>query len=376
MMRKRPISYIRPRRHAQQGISGVPAIGDDVVMGSTGMVEMNRRRVIAEQLSPGEQLFFRGEMDVAQNVSLGKRSRTSLSSTTEISDARSILSSKKYGSGVRNADNKKKKTVSDVLKKPQVSQEKEYYECFGRGITVSTELGMVQLDEWARSIETTSFQEWKQGKKEREPMKIEDVVLRDRSGEDRLDGDAIVDLWFQCMGKIEERLTLSEQQKDFIQSCFISLLPLIYGDQFDVNIVRLTKRFGIDAIYKKIFFEMPRRFGKTTSTAIVASIIAYIIPGLTVGIYSIVKSASDSLVESVIDYYSTISGMDQMDFITEWNKQKGRVCLKNATGTTSTVWGYSAVSTVRFYPSFLIYIYIVVVSPAPSSQKNIFVVMY
>jgi hypothetical protein len=312
------------------------------------MVEMSRRRVIAEQLNPGEQRFFRGEMDVAQNVSLGKRGRNSSSSTAEISDARSILSSKKYGGGVRNAK-KKKKTVSDVLKKPRVSQEKEYYECFGRGVSVSMELGMVQLDEWARSIETTSFQEWKQGKKEREPMKIEDVVLRDRSGEDRLDGDAIVDLWFQCMGKIEERLTLSEQQKDFIQSCFISLLPLIYGDQFDVNIVRLTKRFGIDAIYKKIFFEMPRRFGKTTSTAIVASIIAYIIPGLTVGIYSIVKSASDSLVESVIDYYATISGMDQLDFITEWNKQKGRVCLRNATGTTSTVWGYSAVSTVRWF---------------------------
>ena len=344
-----PRTYIRPRRHDRQGISGVPAIGDDVVLGSTEMLEMDRRQVIAEQLTPLEQRFFRGEMDIAQNVSLGKRVRSQVGE--EISDARSILSSSKKrrsrGMGKENTS-----SFSSVLQKPKASQEKEYYQCFGRGVSVSTEMGMIQLDEWARSIETSEFQEWKRGRKEREPMKIEDVVLKDRSAEDQLDGDAIVDLWFQCMGKIEERLTLSEQQKDFIQSCFISLLPLIYGDQFDVNIVRLTKRFGIDAIFKKIFFEMPRRFGKTTSTAIVASIIAYIIPGLTVGIYSIVKSASDSLVESVIDYYSTISGWDQLDFITEWNKQKGRVCMKNAAGSTSTVWGYSAVSTVRFYIYF------------------------
>jgi len=223
----------------------------------------------------------------------------------------------------------------------------QYYEAFAKGVRVEESLGVVDIEDWVRSLEVKEFSEWKKERTEREPMRVEDVVLMDNTTEEKLDGDSIVDLWFRSMGKIEERLTLSEQQKNFIQSCFISLLPLIYGDQFDVNIVRLTKRFGIDAIFKKIFFEMPRRFGKTTSTAIVAAIIAYIIPGLTVGIYSIVKSASDSLVESVIDYYATISGMDAMDFVTEWNKQKGRVQMKNAHGSTSTVWGYSAVSTVR-----------------------------
>jgi len=356
---------------------------------------MARRRVISESLNAEEQAMFRGEMDVAQRIALN-RSTSSHAEHAEgkdggetMSDARTMRSYSRTSSMAakrRRGGGRTKRAAgrgSKILRRPEKRKPpsdgrtkrtcaptssrgsstaqngthsplsiEEYYGEFEKGVKVEESLGLVDIQDWVRSIEVKEFEEWNKERREREPVRIEDVVLRDNTTEDTLDGDAIVDLWFRCMGKIEERLTLSEQQKDFIQSCFISLLPLIYGDQFDVNIVRLTKRFGIDAIFKKIFFEMPRRFGKTTSTAIVAAIIAHIIPGLTVGIYSIVKSASDSLVESAIDYYETISGWDRLDFVVEWNKQKGRVQVKNAHGSTSTVWGYSAVSTV----SFIIYL--------------------
>jgi hypothetical protein len=254
-----------------------------------------------------------------------------------------------------------------------MEKENMCYNQFGDGMETKDIMCMVSSMDWVKTMEMREFENQEIGKKEQEPMRVEDAFVIEHANDDKLDGDAIVDLWFESLSKIEENLTLSQQQKDFINSCFISLLPLMYKEQFDINIVRLTKRYNIDAIFKKIFFEMPRRFGKTTSTSIVAAITAYIIPSLTVGIYSIVKSASDSLVESSIEYYETISGMDKQDFVVEWNKTKGRVVLKNAHGNTSTIWGYSAVSTVNYKKKkkkLFIYFYLFYVYQKKNKKKK------
>jgi hypothetical protein len=360
-----------------------------------------RRRVIAESLTPVEQSFYRKETDLAQPVNLrggGGDVRRDRRQNSGMTDVRSLVKSSSSNSTVRQISSmlshssatkaiaKKRRRRgamsgpqigTGILKRPSPSvvrarspdshdfavedhdsaeswesmmdNEDRYYREFSEGIRIEESMCMVSSMDSARRMEIMEFEKRDAGREEELPIRVEDAFLMETDNDDRLDGDAIVDLWFESLGKIENRLTLSQQQKDFINSCFISLLPLVYGDQFDVNIVRLTKRFNIDAIYKKIFFEMPRRFGKTTSTSIVSAITAYILPGLSVGIYSIVKSASDSLVECMVDYYETISGMDQKDFVIEWNKTKGRVILRNAHGSTSSVWGYSAVSTVRFF---------------------------
>jgi hypothetical protein len=196
------------------------------------------------------------------------------------------------------------------------------------------------------------------------PDKKSSIFIRENAINDTLDGDSIVNLWYEAMSKIEMEYELSTQQKDFIHCCFLSLLPLFYGDQFDANIVRLTKQFLIDAIFKKIFFEMPRRFGKTMGTSIVAALVLWIIDGIVVGVYSIVKSASDGLVESCLDFYELISGKDKSDCMYDWDKKKGRVRVYNAYGTLSVLWGYSAVSTVRPRIEFFLHIFF---SPLHSS---------
>lgn len=360
-------NYLRSKDRINNGVSSIPSEKRKMPLNDKETLEMKRRKVISEVLSRDERAMFRNEIDIAQKISLNKKSGKNKRGIEDV------------GKGLENLNERKRKnygyrgnsTSTNILYKPSLNKiddsfqkgepsndydgnkhgEKEiadYYEEFSCGIQVEESLGMVDIQDWIRSIEVKELNELNNRKKEICPMKIEDIILNDNSAEENLDGDSIVELWFSSLEKIQRRITLSEQQKDFIQSCFISLLPLIYGEQFDINIVRLTKRFGIDAIFKKIFFEMPRRFGKTTSTAIVAATIAYMIPGLVVGIYSVVKSASDSLVESVIEYYETISGMDRLDFIKEWDKRKGKVTMKNAHGSTSTVWGYSAVSSVSY----------------------------
>jgi hypothetical protein len=101
---------------------------------------------------------------------------------------------------------------------------------------------------------------------------------------------------------------------------------------------------------------MPRRFGKTTSVSIVAGLCTYVLKkkvngeGNTIGIFSVVKSASDSITESSIGYYEVITGRDPKDFIDSWDKQKGRVVMFSYYGDKNIIWGFSAVSNVRMLP--------------------------
>jgi hypothetical protein len=228
---------------------------------------------------------------------------------------------------------------------------------FEEDLKVRNDFCLISAMQQLKISESVEFSRWEESAKARIPDTIENVFTQQNNTNDSLEGDAIVDLWFQSLSKIEAKINLSQQQKDFIHCCFLSLLPLIYGDQFEPNIVRLCKRFNIDAMYKKVFFEMPRRFGKTTSVSIVAGLCTYVLKkkvngeGNTIGIFSVVKSASDSITESSIGYYEVITGRDPKDFIESWDKQKGRVVMFSYYGDRNVIWGFSAVSNVRFFLS-------------------------
>jgi hypothetical protein len=227
---------------------------------------------------------------------------------------------------------------------------------FEDDLDVSNDFCFISSMQLLQETEAVEFARWEDDAKARIPDTIENVFTQQNNTSDSLEGDAIVDLWFLSLAKIEAKINLSQQQKDFIHCCFLSLLPLIYGDQFEPNIVRLCKRFNIDAMYKKVFFEMPRRFGKTTSVSIVAGLCTYVLKkkvngeGNTIGIFSVVKSASDSITESSIGYYEVITGRDPKDFIDSWDKQKGRVVMFSYYGDKNIIWGFSAVSNVRMLP--------------------------
>ena len=229
------------------------------------------------------------------------------------------------------------------------------WESFEEDLDVKNNFCFISSMQKVQESEAVEFSRWEEAAKSKIPDTIENVFTRQNNMNDSLEGDEIVDLWFKCLSTVEAKINLSQQQKDFIHCCFLSLLPLIYGDQFEPNIVRLCKRFNIDAMYKKVFFEMPRRFGKTTSVSIVAAECAYVLKkkingeGNTIGIFSVVKSASDSITESAIGYYEVITGKDPKDFIASWDKQKGRVVLVTHYGDQNIIWGFSAVSNVRIF---------------------------
>ena len=231
------------------------------------------------------------------------------------------------------------------------------WESFEDGLDVTSEFCFISSMQGVQETEAIEFSIWEDESKLMVPDLVENVFTRENNMQDALEGDEIVDLWFNALAKIEAKINLSQQQKDFIHCCFLSLLPLIYGDQFEPNIVRLCKRFNIDAMYKKVFFEMPRRFGKTTAVSIVAAECAYVLKkkisgeGNTIGIFSVVKSASDSITEAAIGYYEVITRLDPKDFVESWDKQKGRVVLVSHYGDFNIIWGFSAVSNVRI-PSF------------------------
>jgi len=344
--------------------------------------DAEKRRTMIAELPAEDMALFRDETDAPQRLSVGHiagsrsgktvvdnrrigghvQSLVRANHSLQKNRKRDMMGSiRSYDGNGSDRQNKKQMVVdraryserlsesgaSESTKIDAVINRKDIVDVYSTGLSVKTELLFMSSMEMIMDAETSEFERYNEYVFAQTPDKKSSIFIRENAINDSLDGDSIVNLWYDAMAKIETKFELSTQQKDFIHCCFLSLLPLFYGDQFDANIVRLTKQFMIDAIFKKIFFEMPRRFGKTMGTSVVSALVLWIMNNIVVGVYSIVKSASDGLVESCLDFYELICGRDKSDFVFDWDKQKGRVRVYNAYGGLSTLWGYSAVSSVR-----------------------------
>jgi hypothetical protein len=344
--------------------------------------EANKKRRLIHAMEARDKSCFREDLDAAQEISLEAASdgfldasqrrgleytREDLESRTKERDVLHNYKKKTQSRGFirpRSRAPRRRLPVSERSDPMEVGKESGGsadvtsmdWESFEDELVVDNDFCLISSMQRLKIAESVEFSRWEDEARARVPDTIENVFTKQNNMNDSLEGDAIVDLWFQSLAKIEAKINLSQQQKDFIHCCFLSLLPLIYGDQFEPNIVRLCKRFNIDAMYKKVFFEMPRRFGKTTAVSIVAALCCYVLKkkingeGNTIGIFSVVKSASDSITESAIGYYEMITGLSLEDFKDSWDKQKGRIVLYSHYGDKNVIWGFSAVSNVRFLP--------------------------
>ncbi|MHA1680635.1 MAG: hypothetical protein ACTSUE_06475 [Promethearchaeota archaeon] len=336
--------------------------------------EANKKRKFINAMEARDKSCFREDLDAAQEITLEPASdnfadvsqrrgieftREDLESRTKERDVLHNYQKKMQNRGFVRPRQRPKRYKHDaptkVPEKQQVSTIDMDWESFEDDLMVDNDFCFISSMQQLKEAEAIEFSRWEDQARYSVPDTIENVFTQQNNMNDSLEGDSIVDLWFKSLAKIEAKINLSQQQKDFVHCCFMSLLPLIYGDQFEPNIVRLCKRFNIDAMYKKVFFQMPRRFGKTTAVSIVAALCCYVLKkkvngeGNTIGIFSVVKSASDSITESAIGYYEMITGLNLEDFKDSWDKQKGRIVLYSYYGDKNVIWGFSAVSNVRIY---------------------------
>ena len=102
-----------------------------------------------------------------------------------------------------------------------------------------------------------------------------------------------------------DQFKLSE---DFIK---ISL-PIIYGEHFEANRMRLMKAFGIKDFQVGALTLTPRRWGKTTIVAMFVVALLMVCDGKTIAIFSGGGRASTSLRNEVLRLLDEVGGMDRL----------------------------------------------------------------
>lgn len=100
----------------------------------------------------------------------------------------------------------------------------------------------------------------------------------------RSSGDARVKRIFQDLDSFG--ITRTSTQKHFHFWFTQSLLPTIYGAEWDSAAVRVLDSFGITQVRTEVMVMTPRRFGKTYSVAMFVVAALLNIPGIKIVIFS------------------------------------------------------------------------------------------
>lgn len=135
----------------------------------------------------------------------------------------------------------------------------------------------------------------------------EEKSLDPMRGHYRNSGDARVERMFRHLDAFGATRTAT--QKHFHFWFMQSLLPTIFGAEWDSAAVRVLDSFGITQIRTEVMIMTPRRFGKTWSVAMFVVAALLNIPGIKIVIFSTGKRASNSLMETALKFMSAIPGV-------------------------------------------------------------------
>lgn len=103
-------------------------------------------------------------------------------------------------------------------------------------------------------------------------------------------------------------LRRSDIQIRFHNMCLQACSRNIYGRDFDKCQEEIFNRNGSDEIRHEILAQMPRRFGKSTMTAMVVAALAAFVPGIRIAVFSTVLRTSTKLMKDVYRFLCMIPG--------------------------------------------------------------------
>lgn len=89
----------------------------------------------------------------------------------------------------------------------------------------------------------------------------------------------------------------TKQQRVFIWAAVQSILPQIYGDEWDTSAARVTKMFGISEINSFTLAIAMRRMGKTWAMAMIIAAYALTMPGKKVAIFAAVARSANWVID-------------------------------------------------------------------------------
>ena len=95
----------------------------------------------------------------------------------------------------------------------------------------------------------------------------------------------------------------SDAQKRFHVEFIHSLLPHIYGPDFEKNRDRILKENGMKHVQYETLVCTPRRFGKTTAVSMFCAVLLATCPDMWISVFSTGQRASSSLLEQTAKFF-------------------------------------------------------------------------
>jgi hypothetical protein len=149
-----------------------------------------------------------------------------------------------------------------------------------------------------------SYQYWKErASKARESRKIlrrTTKIIRANTFKPTASGDEILEKIQYLLEKgfgVDRSTTQVQIHKEFIESC----LPKIYEATWATNSARILKQFNVKQLIQEVLVVMPRRRGKTYSTAMFAAAALLCIPGCSCIIFSTGERTAKMLMTVITD---------------------------------------------------------------------------
>ena len=84
--------------------------------------------------------------------------------------------------------------------------------------------------------------------------------------------------------------------------------PHIFGPDYLMYLEEIFSRTGMRELRQEILAQMPRRFGKTTMVAMIVAVLAAMVPGMKIGIFSTSKRTSKKLMDEIKAFLHMIPG--------------------------------------------------------------------
>jgi hypothetical protein len=122
-------------------------------------------------------------------------------------------------------------------------------------------------------------------------------------------GQRFYELGLQLLDTFEEKR--SPDQKRFHDAIFQTLAPHIYKGDFLYKRDELLDKFGREAFNMAAMIMTPRRWGKTTATAMAMAVVLYIGRGINILVFSTGQDMSTTLMNKVKGYFMQLPRAEQ-----------------------------------------------------------------
>lgn len=93
------------------------------------------------------------------------------------------------------------------------------------------------------------------------------------------------------------KIVRSETQWRVHEAMLFSLLPVIYGEEWEINQGRILKKYGIEKLAQEVMIVMARREGKSYSVGMGVAALMLLVPGINIAVFATGKRMAQALLD-------------------------------------------------------------------------------